>query len=165
MTGPRKGAGKPRGGSGKRRPPNPPASRVPGRPFSPGHDTRRNLKGQKKRPKRTPNQILMDTLLTPQRVKRNGKWRSMTKLEVVLEQQLGPAMQGDQKAVRALTNMMQATTRYMVAGEMAGDKDKSQVHNVKKLNSLLEDYAQKYAEARRLDEEKRKLLGGDGDEQ
>jgi len=117
-----------------------------GRPFAHGDDPRRNLKGRKAPAKRTPSQIVLDTLLARQVVTRSGKRRVMTKLEVALEQQMAQAMQGNEKAIRALATLMRAT-RDMAASPAPGDPEKAQVHNIKKLNSLLEEYGEKYADA------------------
>jgi len=118
-----------------------------GRPFSKNYDARRNLKGRKTNPNRTPSEIMMDALLSKQVVTRNGKRRTMTKLEVILEQQAVQAMQGDQKAIRALATLIRAA-KDMATPDTHGAEGRQSVHNVKELDSLLEEYGRMFAEAR-----------------
>lgn len=125
--------------------------RKPGRPFAKGDDPRRNLKGRKATAKSSPNQVMMGALMAKKWVTVGGKTRSMPKLEIILEQQIGPAMQGDRQAVRTLGAMMRAVVAISVV-ETPAPKDAAtpNVHNTRALNKLLDDYVQKYAEAKRL---------------
>ena len=145
--------------------PSPTASgaRARGRPFSKDYDERRNTKGRKSIPKRTPLEILADGLMEKQVVTRNGKRRRMTKLEVIFEQQAMPAMQGDPKGIRGLATLIRVVKDIALL-EPQGDTGRAPVHNVKELNNLLEEYGQMYAEARDQAREREGSLDEDGDE-
>ena len=71
----------------------------------------------------------------------------MTRLEVMFEQQAVPAMQGDSKGVRGLRTLV-CVVKEITVQDPQGDKGMTPVHNVKELDSLLEEYGQMYAEAR-----------------
>ena len=139
--------------------------RKPGRPFAKGDDPRRNLKGRKATAKPSPNQVMVGALMAKKRVTVGGKTRSMSKLEIILEQQISPAMQGDRQAVRTLGAMMRAVLAISVV-EAPASKDAAtpNVHNTRALNKLLDDYGEKYAEAKRLTGEDKPSAKEDDDE-
>ena len=110
-------------------------ARVRGRPFSKNYDARRNTKGRKRKPERTPLQIIADGLMEKQVVTRSGKRRRMTRLEVMFEQQAVPAMQGDSKGVRGLRTLV-CVVKEITVQDPQGDKGMTPVHNVKELDSL-----------------------------
>lgn len=146
-----RGGGKRGKGAGSRGRLSAARPRKRGRPFAKGGDPRRNLKGRKAPVKPSPNQVMMGALMTKKRVTVGGKTRSMPKLEIILEQQIGPAMQGDRQAVRTLGAMMRAVLAMSVVETPAAkDAAMPNVHNARALNKLLDDYVQKYTEAKRL---------------
>ena len=112
---------------------------VRGRPFGSGSDPRRNLKGRGKAQANDPYEIALAALGAPVTTIINGRRRKKPRLRVILDQQLGPASQGDQSALRAAATLIRAVAALRRGPEKA-PASKSAVHDERAIDRIIEDW-------------------------
>ena len=119
---------------------------VRGRPFGSGLDPRRNLKGRgKAQAKGDPYQIALAALMAPVKTITNGRRQKKPRLRVILDQQLVPASQGDQSAVRATATLLRAVNALRHGPEQAQPVNKSTVHDERALERIIDDWERRAA--------------------
>ena len=70
----------------------------------------------------------------------NGRRQKKPRLRVILEQQLGPASQGDQSALRAAATLLRAVNAFRHGPEQAQPASKSTVQDEQALERLIGDW-------------------------
>jgi len=111
-----------------------------GRPFSEGHDPRRNHKGRTAKPKMSPQELMLATIMKNVTVTQGGRQTKRPKIAVVLDQQLASAMQGDQGGARAMATLLRAIDGLTKPPKDAADVSPSSAHDASKLEAILKEY-------------------------
>ena len=111
-----------------------------GRPFAKGADSRRNRKGRTAKPKMSPQELMLATIMKNVTVTQGGRQTKRPKIAVVLDQQLASAMQGDQGGARAMATLLRAIDGLTKPQKDAADASPSSVHDASKLEAIMKDY-------------------------
>ena len=111
-----------------------------GRPFAKGADSRRNRKGRTAKPKMSPQELMLATIMKNVTVTQGGRQTKRPKIAVVLDQQLASAMQGDQGGARAMATLLRAIDGLTKPPKDAADVSPSSAHDASKLEAIMKDY-------------------------
>lgn len=111
-----------------------------GRPFAKGADSRRNRKGRTAKPKMSPQEVMLATIMKEVPVTQGGRKTKRPKIAVVLDQQMASAMQGDQSGARAVATLLRAIDGLTKPQKDAADASPSSAHDADKLAAIMKDY-------------------------
>ena len=132
-----------------------------GRPFASGADGRRNMKGRGSA--KPPTSILgeiVDVLIEPVVVIKNGKRKQVPKVRAVLDQLVGKGIQGDQAALRNAATLIRAVAGLAKPAAASGSAEAHSVHDERALQRIIGAFENQVLEA---DRQKKRRRGGRDD--
>ena len=135
--------------------------RARGRPFVRGPDTRRNMKGRGGA-KPAPSIIgeIVDVLVEPVAIVKNGKRKHVPKVRAVLDQLLSKGSQGDQAALRNAATLIRAVAGLAKPAAASGAAEAHSVHDERALQRIIVAFENQVLEA---DRQKKRRRGGRDD--
>lgn len=121
-----------------------------GKPFAAGADDRRNMKGRGSA--KAPPSILgeiVDVLIEPVVIIKNGKRKQVPKVRAVLDQLVGKGIQGDQAALRNAATLIRAVAGLAKPAVASGSSEAHSVHDERALQRIIDAFENQVLEADR----------------